>query len=352
MEHQQNQTQPDPSKIMQVGMGFWASKALLTAVKLKIFTMLSNGKKMSGEEIKSSLNLQTTTRHVLDWLDVLTALGFLKREGVFTDAVYTNNSEAEIFLDKNKPSYIGGILEMANNRLYNHWVNLEEALQTGLPQNETKGNLIGEKGFNILYESQERLQEFMDAMSGIQTGNFTALTKNFDFSKYKTFADVGGADGWLCIQLCLNYPNIQCTCFDLPQVEPVAKKKIDSFNLSNRIKFVSGDFLEDELPFAEIITMGNILHGMNEETKQKMVNKVFNTLPDNGIFITIENLIDDSRNQNVFGLLMSLNMLIENGDGFDYTPSDFNRWAKQAGFTRTEFIPLTGPATAAVAYKK
>lgn len=347
---QQNVTHPDPSKIMQTGMGFWASKALLTAVNLKLFTMLANGKKMNGEEIKSALKFETTTRHVLDWLDVLTTLGFLKRDGVFAEAVYYNNTDAEIFLDKNKPSYIGGILEMANNRLYKFWGNLDEALKTGAPQNETKGNLVGE-GFAELYKSPESLQEFMDAMSGIQTGNFMALAKKFDFSRYKTLSDIGGADGWLSIQLCLNYPDLQCTCFDMPQVEPVAKKKIAQFNLSERIKFVSGDFIKDDLPSADVITMGNILHGMNEEDKQKIVNKVFNTLPENGVFITIENLIDDNRNQNLFGLLMSLNMLIENGDAFDYTPADFNRWTKQAGFSRTEFIPLTGPATAAVAYK-
>lgn len=348
---QQNQPHPDPSKIMQVGMGFWASKSLLTAVNQKLFTMLSGGKKMSGEEIKNALNFKTTTRHVLDWLDVLTTLGFLKRDGVFTEAVYYNNTDAEIFLDKNKPSYIGGILEMANNRLYKFWGDLEEGLHTGQPQNETKGNLVGE-GFSELYKSPERLQEFMDAMSGIQTGNFMALAKKFDFSKYKTLADIGGADGWLSIQLCLNYPNLQCISFDLPEVGQVAKKKIAQFNLSGRINFVSGDFLKNDIPSAEIITMGNILHGMNEEDKQKMVDKVFNTLPANGVFITIENLIDDNRNQNLFGLLMSLNMLIENGDAFDYTPSDFNRWTKQAGFSRTEFISLTGPATAAVAYKE
>lgn len=347
---QHNQNQPDPSKIMQIGMGFWASKTMLTAVKLQLFTLLAGRKKLRGEEIKTQLGLGTTTRHVLDWLDVLTALGFLQREGVFTVAVYSNNADAEIFLDKNKQSYIGGILEMANNRLYKFWGDLEEGLRTGFPQNETKGNLVG-AGFEMLYESPERLQEFMDAMSGIQTGNFITLAKKFDFSKYKTLADVGGADGWLSIQLCLNNPHLQCTCFDMPQVEPLAKKKIGQFNLSERIKFVSGDFFKDDLPSADIITMGNIIHGMNEHEKQKMINKVFNTLPENGVFITIENIIDDNRSQNVFGLLMSLNMLIENGEAFDYTPSDFARWTKAAGFKRTEIIPLTGPASAAVAYK-
>jgi hypothetical protein len=317
---------------------------------MRFFTALA-GNKMTGEQIKNKLQLQTTTRHVLDWLDVLASLGFLTREGLFTDAVYSNSPDAEIFLDRNKPSYTGGILEMANNRLYEHWGSLEEALKTGKPQNETKGNLVDEKGFSVLYESPERLQEFMDAMSGIQAGNFMMLAKKFDFGKYKTLSDIGGADASLSIQLCQNFPQLQCTSFDMPQVEPVAKKKIARFGLTDRIKTVSGDFMTDQFPPADVITMGNILHGMNEEDKQRTVDKIFGSLHDKGVFIAIENIIDDNRKENVFGLLMSLNMLIENGDAFDYTPSDFKRWTKKAGFSRTEFIPLTGPAMAAVAYK-
>jgi hypothetical protein len=347
---QSQQTQPDPAGIMQVGMGFWASKALLAAVHLKLFTVLGGGKKMNGEAIKNALRLKTITRHVLDWLDVLTMLGFLTREGLFTEAVYTNRTDAEAFLDKNKPGYIGGVLEMANNRLYKFWGDLEEGLYTGLPQNETKTSLMGES-FSSLYSSPEKLQEFVDAMSSIQTGNFIMLGHKFDFSKYHSLADIGGADGWLCIRLCLQYPNLHCINFDMPEVREVAQKKISHFRLDDRIKFQGGDFLKDELPAAEIITMGNVIHGLNEENKQKLINKAFNALPGNGVLIVIENLIDDNRSQNLFGLLMSLNMLIENGDAFDYTPSDFNRWAKQAGFTKTAFIPLTGPATAAIAYR-
>jgi hypothetical protein len=347
---QSQQIQPDPTRIMQVGMGFWASKALLAAVHFKLFTLLAGGKKMSGKAIKNALHLKTITRHILDWLDVLTMLGFLNREGLFTEAVYTNNTDAEVLLDRDKPGYMGGVLEMANNRLYKFWGDLEEGLYTGLPQNETKTGLMGES-FSSLYSSPEKLQEFMDAMSGIQTGNFITLAKKFDFSEYRSLADIGGADAWLSIRLCLQYPRLCCINFDMPEVKEIAQKKIAHFHLDDRIKFLGGDFIKDDLPAAEVITMGNVIHGLNEDNKQKLIRKAFDVLPANGVLIAIENLIDESRSQNLFGLLMSLNMLIENGDAFDYMPSDFNRWTKQAGFTKTAFIPLTGPATAAIAYK-
>jgi len=205
--------------------------------------------------------------------------------------------------------------------------------------------------FGELYKDPHKLESFIDAMRGIQTGNFIALAEKFDFSKYDHFLDLGGADGWLSIQICLRHPAIQCTTFDLPPVLPLAEERIAQFQLTDRIQALAGDFRKDEFPAAQVIAMGNILHGMNETAKVQLLQKVFAALPAGGVFIAIENIIDDDRRQNTFGLLMSLNMLIENGEAFDYTMTDFSKWAKEAGFERIESIPLAGPASAAVAYK-
>lgn len=338
-----------PEHIMQVGIGFWASKTLLAAVHFNLFTHLA-GKKLSGKEIKQKLGLKTTDRHVYDFLDALVSLGFLQREGLMDEAVYYNGGDTDLFLDTNKPSYIGGILQMGNNRLYRFWGDLEEGLLSGQPQNEAKGSSV-ESGFASIYETPEKMKEFIDAMSGIQMGNFMTLVHQFNFSDYKTMCDIGGADGWLSIQVALNHRGIQCITTDLKQVESLAKEKIAQFNLSDRIKFQANNFFEDTIPGAEVITMGNILHGMNEDNKKALIKKVYDALPADGVFIAIENIIDNDRRQNTFGLLMSLNMLIENGDAFDYTMNDFDGWAKQAGFKRTELMPLTGPTSAAIAYK-
>jgi hypothetical protein len=340
-----------PGKIMHIGMGFWSSQALLTAVKLKLFTLLANAA-LPEKEIKRKLALDCSDRHVFDWLDALVSVGLLERKGLLQDALYSNAEDTDLFLDKNKKSYMGGILEMASNRLYRFWGDLENGLRTGQPQNEGKGNPLGNmEFFTDLYKDADKLQEFMNAMSGIQMGNFMVLVNQFDFNKYKTMLDLGGADGWLSIQVCLRHPDIQCTTFDLPPVEPLAKKKISGFNLSDRIQVASGDLLKDALPKAEIITMGNILHGLGEEAKQALVTKVYDSLPDGGAFMAIENVIDSDRKQNTFGLLMSLNMLIENGDAFDYTMEDFERWTIAVGFKRTERLALAGPTSAAIAYK-
>jgi cyclopropane fatty-acyl-phospholipid synthase-like methyltransferase len=238
---------------------------------------------------------------------------------------------------------------MLNARLFRYWNDLPEALRTGQPQNETKH---GEKGvFEELYSDPAKLEQFLEAMSGLSRINFEALADKFDFSRYQTLCDVGGASGLLCMEVARKHPRIYCTSFDLPAVEPVAKKRIAAAGLSDRIRVSSGDFFQDPLPKADIITMGMILHDWNLERKMQLVRAAYDALPTGGAFIAVEALIDDARRENVFGLLMSLNMLIEFGEAFDFSGADFRKWCGEVGFKRFEVIHLAGPSSAAIAYK-
>mgnify|MGYP000848081365 FL=1 len=341
-----NENQTNPSKIMQIGMSFWASKTLLTAVNLELFTHLANGE-LSGKEIQDKLGLND--RSLFDFLDTLVALGFLSRTGLKDNALYINSNDSDLFLDKNKPSYIGGILEMSNNRLYPFWNDLEEALKTGKPQNETKNG--GKPLFEAIYANEDRLREFIHGMGGVQAGNFMKLAHDFDFSKYNTLCDVGGSGANLSIHIAKNNSHIKCISFDLPPVGPIAKENIEALGLNDRIEVSSGDFFIDELPRADVITMGNILHDWGTEGKLILIKKAYDALPKGGALIVIENIIDDERNKNAFGLMMSLNMAIETDQGFDFTATDFNQWAKEVGFSHTSLMPLTGPSSAVIAIK-
>jgi precorrin-6B methylase 2 len=336
----------DPSRIMQTGIAFWPSKILLTAVNMGVFTYLSDGPK-SVDAIKNHFGLHD--RGLYDFLDTLVALGFLKREGIRDSSIYSNAEDADLFLDKRKPTYIGGILEMANNRLYKFWGNLEEALITGKPQNELQEN--GDSFFEVLYSDQKRLREFINAMAGAQMGNFIAFAHGFDFSSYSTLCDMGGAGGFLAAQVAMNNPHIRAISFDLPQVEPIAKENIANMGLSDRVSIVTGDFFTEDFPQADIITMGNILHDWSLEEKKMLIKKAYDALPYDGAFVAIENIIDENRSQNAFGLMMSINMLIETEAGFDYSVDEFEEWAKEAGFRRVDIMPLAGSASAAIAYK-
>jgi len=341
-------TQASPAHILQLGTGFWASKVLLTAVHFKLFTRLAARPSLTAKELKKELALQCTDRNTYDFLDTLTGLGVLTRTGLLETATYSNSPDAEAFLDKNKPSYIGGILEMANDRLYGFWGNLENGLLTGKPQNEaaTGGDLFGS-----IYKDPENLKLFVHAMTGVQMGGFLGFANLFDFSKYSTLTDVGGSSGMLSIVVAKHQPHMRCITFDLPVIEPIASDTIQKSGMTDRVTIQSGDFFADALPKADIVVMGNILHDWSEEKKLALMKKVFAAVNEGGAFVAIENVIDDNRKENLFGLLMSLNMLIETGDGFDYTFGDFTRWATQAGFKSTSLLNLAGPTSAAIAYK-
>ncbi|MFO1090342.1 MAG: methyltransferase [Hyphomicrobiales bacterium] len=336
---------PDPSHIQQIGMGFFASKALLSAVELGLFTALAR-QAMTADELARALHLNP--RAVPDFPDALVALKLLDREGDGPSARYRNTPATNLFLDRDKPTYIGGLLEMANARLYGFWGNLTEALKTGQPQNETK---TGDSLFAKLYESPERLEQFMNAMAGASAGNFKTFAERFDFSRYRTLCDVGGATGQLSIFVAHAHPHMHCRSYDLPAVLPIANRHIKASGLEGRVEAVSGDFFVEPLPKADVITMGMILHDWNLEKKQMLIGKAFEALPEGGAFVAIETLIDDARRENAMGLLMSLNMLIEFGDAFDYTGADFARWCRDAGFRKVEIMPLVGPSSAAIAYK-
>jgi hypothetical protein len=335
-----------PARIMQVGMGFWPAKVLLSAIELGVFTLLGS-KSMTGEQLQVALKLHPRANP--DFFDTLVALGFLGRDGSGDDACYRNSAESAMFLDRASPQFMGGFLEMANARLYPFWGNLTEALRTGKPQNEIK--TTGKSMFAELYSKPERLEQFMDAMSGISAGNFQALADKFDFSKYKTLCDVGGATGQLSMIVAKKHVNLRCTSLDLPAATQIAERKIAAAGLSERVTAAPLDFFTQPIPKADVVTMGMILHDWDLENKMHLIRAAYDALPAGGVFIVVENLIDDDRRQNAFGMMMSLNMLIEFGEAFDFTGADFSVWCREVGFRRTQVIPLAGPASAGVAYK-
>src|SRR6266516_3245322 len=336
----------DPSPILQTAFAFWNSKVLLTAVEMGLFTKLG-GRRLTGTELGAELGLHP--RGIADFFDALVAMKFLDREDSGPSARYFNTSEGAMYLDQKSPRYIGGILTMLNVRLFKYWHDLPEALRTGQPQNEVK---YGEKGiFEALYKDPIKLEIFLNAMTGLSRLNFEAFATKFDFSKYKTLCDVGGATGLLCLEVAKKHPHLKCTTWDLPVVEPIGRKHIAAAGLSDRVRTASGDFFKDPLPKADMITMGMILHDWNLEKKMHLIRAAYDALPAGGALVAIEALIDDARRENVFGLLMSLNMLIEFGDAFDYSGADFRKWCSEVGFQRFEVIHLAGPSSAAVAYK-
>jgi hypothetical protein len=333
-------------KILDLGFGFWGAKTLLSAVELKLFTRLGD-RALTGLELTRELGLHDRANP--DFYDALVALGMLERDGEGPGSRYRNTPDTATFLDETRPEYVGGILEMLNARLWTFWGDLTEGLRTGQAQNEVK--TTGAPLFEALYRNPESLEQFLRGMRGVSAGNFRAFAEKFDFSTRRTMCDVGGATGQLSVAVASRHRHMKCHTVDLPPVAPIATRWVEEAGLSDRVTVGVVDFFRDSFPEADVVTMGMILHDWNLETKQMLIAKAFDAVPKGGAFVVIEHLIDDARRQNAFGLLMSLNMLIETGDGFDYTGADFDRWCREAGFARTEVLPLTGHASAAIAHK-
>jgi len=288
--------------------------------------------------------LELHPRGALDFLDALVALGALQR----AESVYSNAPEADAFLDRNKPSYVGGMLEMANARLYPSWGQLTAALMTGKPQNEASR---GEDLFAELYSDPARLKQFLSGMTGISMGAAKALAATFPWENYETFVDVGGAQGCVPVELALAHPHLKGGNFDLPQVRPVFEEYARKFALEDRLTFYSGSFFTDAIPGAQVIIMGHILHDWDLHQKRQLLANAYRALPQGGALIVYEALIDDNRRTNAFGLLMSLNMLIETTGGFDYTGRDCIGWMREAGFKEARVEHLCGPDSMVVAFK-
>jgi hypothetical protein len=334
--------QSTPEQILSLGLAFWGSKTLLSAVEIGLFSELAKGP-LYLRTLSERLMLHS--RSARDFLDALVALGMLERDG----DQYANTPETDLFLDRKKPSYIGGILEMANARLYPFWGSLTEALRSGQLQNEAK---VGEEDFfAAIYADPGRLKGFMEAMTGISLGAAIAIANEFSWDRYETFVDVGTAQGGLPVQVALAHDHLSGGGFDLPPVGPIFEGYVDSHDLGDRLRFYPGDFFEDPLPAADAFVMGRILHDWDLEGKKRLLAKAYEALPEGGALIVYDTIIDDERRENSFGLLMSLNMLIETAGGFDYTGADCSAWMREAGFQETYVEHLVGPDSMVVGIK-
>ena len=331
-----------PEHILHTGMAFWASKTLLSAVELGLFSELIEAP-LSADELGARLGLHERARR--DFLDALVSMGFLQRK----DGRYENTLETALFLDRKKPSYLGGILEMSSARLFGFWANLTDGLRTGQPQNEVRNGQP--QLFEVLYSDPARLEGFLAAMTGLSHPANIQIARLLPWKNWKTFVDIGAAQGDLAVQILMANAHMQGVGFDLPPVQSIFEKYVAKAGMSERLNFMAGDFFNQPLPNADVILMGHVLHDWDLPTKRMLIDKAYAALPSGGALVVYDAIIDDDRRQNTFGLLMSLNMLIETHGGYDYSGDECAGWMRQAGFTDIRVEHLAGPDSMVVAIK-
>ena len=334
-------TPPKPDRIQRLSFGFMASKVLFSAIEFGLFTELAEGPLNPGE-IQKRCGLHS--RGVRDFLDTLVALEMLERSG----EVYFNTSETDFYLDRSKPTYIGNYVDISRLREYQVFDKLSEALRTGESQNEIKS---GDQDWVDALADPGTLRFFLRGMTGHSLPSAMAIAKEFPWAKYRTFADIGTAEGCLPVRVAMAHPHLVGEGFDLPTVRPFFEEYVASFGLQDRLRFRVGDFFKDPLPAADVLVMGMILHDWKLEVKMTLLKKAFEALPSGGSLIVYEHLIDDERRKKVNGLLMSLLMLVETQGGFDYTGADCCEWMREVGFKEAYVEELTGVESMVVGIK-
>jgi hypothetical protein len=311
-----------PQRIFDVGCGFRASKALLSAIELDVFTVLS------AQSLDAAALMRKTGIHergAKDFFDSLVALGILERsEG----GLYSNTPEAGLYLDRHKPTYIGSLFEQYNTIGYGLWNSLTQALRTGLPQ---IGTTPGQH-FENLYADPARFRTFVRSMTAGSLLTAKAIAVQFPWKDYRNVVDIGTAEGCLPVEVARAHSHIRGGGFDLPELREMFEGYTREHGLDDRLQFHSGDFLKNPLPAADVIVLGRILHNWDLDTKRMLLSKSFDALPDGGAIIVYESLISEDRRSHPAGLLASLNMLLWTAGGFDFSSADCAQWMRDAGF--------------------
>ncbi|MFD1645779.1 acetylserotonin O-methyltransferase [Haloarchaeobius litoreus] len=337
--------EPTPERILELGQGFWASKALLSATSLGVFTELDRNGPLTVEELEESLGLHP--RASRDFLDALVALDLLEREAY----EYRNTPEAAAFLVAGKPTSFVGWFEMVDDRLYPFWGDLETALRTGRPQNELEDE--GTHPFEgVIYHDDDILEQFVGAMTSLSMAAADVIANEFPWEDHDSVVDLGTSEGVVPRRIVEVNDHVRAVGADLPRIEPHFQRFTRESPAADRIEFRTVDFFADEsLPAADVYVLGHILHDWSFDDRREILSKVYGAVEPGGAVVVYGTMIDEDRRNAVLPLLMSLNMLIETPDGSDYTPGQCIEWLHQAGFEGGEATPLPGPDTMVVARK-
>jgi precorrin-6B methylase 2 len=332
-----------PQDLVQLGMSFWSSRLIQSAVEAGVFTVLADGPKFEWDLADT---LGWHPRAAGTALGGLVEAGLLRRD---KSGRYANTFRSAMFLDRAKPSYVGGLMELSSKRLYELWSGLDDLLRTGRPgAEEERGD---NEFFSMLYRDPLALRDFLAGMTGISTGEATLLAARFPWRRFRTFADIGCAQGALPVRVALSHRHLRGVGFDFPAVRPIFHEYVASFGLQNRLDFIEGDFLEVPLPGADVISFGHVFHGRNQQIRRELVAKAYAATPPGGAVIVYDAMINPARRNNYESLLSSLNIMLESREGYESSTTECAQLLRGGGFTRVKVRHLIGPTSAVFGFK-
>lgn len=317
-----NKNQWDAEQLIQFSGNYWGSFALHAAVKLDVFTAIGD-KELSGKEIARALNAEPRAMSML--LNAITALGLLKKN---TDQ-YSNTPVSRKFLSKDSEDYVGYII-MHHHNLADSWARLDLAVKTGEPTRTRTS-----------FGDETVRKNFLMGMFNLAMNLAPRLAPHIDLAGRRRLLDLGGGPGTYAIQFCRNNPQLQAAVFDLPTTQSFAEDTIGKFKLSDRIRFISGDFVNDDIPGKyDVVWLSHILHGESPQNCHKILQKALLVLERGGMIIIHEFILNNTMDGPLHPALFSLNMLLGARGGQSYSEGQLMDMLKRVGVKQIRRIPL------------
>ncbi|MFE7314477.1 methyltransferase [Streptomyces sp. NPDC057555] len=310
----------DAIAIGRLNTAYAQARILQSAVEIGLFDLLAEGA-ADRETIAGRLDLHP--RLLPDFLRALVALGLIERSG---DS-YANSPRAAAVLVPGTPYYLGASVRTAAARHYAMWGRLTEALRDGEAKAEHVG---GPDAFARLYQNHDAARRFLAHMDSAHALVGPQLAQAVDWSRHKTFVDVGGARGHIAAALVAAHPHLTGGVFELPAVEPLFDEHMAQLGTADRLRFHAGDFFTDPLPAADVLVFGHVLHDWTADQRRFLLRRAFDALEPGGTVVVYDQMLDDTA-PDLPAVLGSLNVALVTG-GSEYPVQDCEDWLADAGF--------------------
>ncbi len=315
----------NPGQLLKISGNYWKACTLHAGVKLDIFTAIGSDLLASGD---IALKLEVDERGMAMLLNAMSAMGLLTK----TENNYRNTSASRAFLSKDSSQYIGYMI-MHHHNLVKSWAELDKAVRTGMSVRES-----------VSHEEGEGRESFLMGMFNLAMNLAPRLVIKINLSKRKHLLDLGGGPGTYAIHFCMNNPQLKATVYDLPTTRPFAQTTIEKFDLEDRIDFMDGDYLEDDIKgLYDVAWLSHILHGEGPEDCRKIINKAVSAIEPGGMIIVHDFILDDTMDGPLFPTLFSLNMLLGTEKGQSYSEKQIKKMLADAGVKDMQRIPIQTP---------
>lgn len=312
-------------RLLKVSGSYWQSCTLHAAVRLEIFTIIGDDL-VTADDISRKSGAEL--RGVTGLLNALTAMGLLKKE----ESSYANTPESQSFLIKGSPQYVGDII-MHHHHLVHAWARLSEAVESGRPVRERSS----------FSEGEER-ESFLMGMFNLAMNIAPRVANEIDLRGRRHLLDVGAGPGTYAIHFCLANPELRATVYDLPTTQPFALRIMDRFGVADRIDFVAGNYIEEEIQGSyDVAWLSQILHGEGMEDCREIIRKVVSVIQPGGLILIHDFILNDNMDGPVFPALFSLNMLINTAEGQSYSGSQIISMLAEAGVKEIKRLDFKGP---------